>query len=108
MAELRQCDGIAARALEYTILCANRTGDVISNDREDRPPMKWPHVDLDARLWTIPAIKNDEEHKVPLSDPAVAVLKRFKAYGLDPELVFPSPVSRLWSLGAFATSESRK
>lgn len=90
MAQLRQREGVAARCLEFTILCANRTGDVIGSKREDRPPMKWQHVDLDARLWTISATKNDEEHKVPLSDPAVALLKSVKAMGLDSELVFPS------------------
>src|SRR5262249_441275 len=37
--ELRKQEGIAARALEFTILTAVRTGDIIGNDREDRPPM---------------------------------------------------------------------
>ena len=90
MAELREQESTSAKALEFTILTAVRTGDIIGNDREDRPPMKWPHVDLDGRVWTIPATKNDEEHKVPLSDPAVAVLQSVKALGLDSEFVFPS------------------
>jgi len=90
MAELREQESTSGKALEFTILTAVRTGDIIGNDRDDRPPMKWSHVDLDGRLWTIPATKNDEEHKVPLSDPAVAVLKSVKAFGLDSDLVFPS------------------
>jgi integrase len=94
MVKLRGQENIAARCLEYTTLCATRTGDAIGSKREDRPPMKWPHVDLDAKIWVIPATKNDEEHKVPLSDPAVAVLKSVKALGLDSELVFPSPNGR--------------
>ena len=49
MTELRACGGTAARALEFTILCGTRTGDVIGSNRDEKPPMKWPHVDLDGR-----------------------------------------------------------
>ena len=90
MAKLRTWEGISAKALEFTILTAVRTGDVIGNDREDRPPMKWPHVNLVESLWIIPATENDTEHRVPLSDPAVAVLKWMKELGADTEIVFPS------------------
>jgi integrase len=91
MVRLREQGGLSAKALEFTILTAVRTGDVIGGDREERPPMVWSHVDLDGKVWTIPATKNDSSHTVPLSDPAVAVLKSVKALGIDPELVFPSP-----------------
>jgi integrase len=91
MVRLREQGGLSAKALEFTILTAVRTGDVIGGGREERPPMMWPHVDLDGRVWTIPATKNGSEHKVPLSDQAAAVLKSVKALGINPELVFPSP-----------------
>ena len=89
MAELRKREGIAARALEFLILTAARTGDIIGNDRDDAPPMRWEHVDLDARVWTIPKTKTGAAHKVPLSDAAVAVLTGMRALGFG-EIVFPS------------------
>ena len=82
MADLRQREGVAARALEFAILCACRTGDIIGNERDDKPPMKWPHVDLDARVWTILSTKTDTVHRVPLSDSAVKLLKDVQALGL--------------------------
>lgn len=68
--ELRQRDGISARALEFLILCASRTSEVIR--------AKWPEIDLDGKVWTIPAerMKAQREHIVPLPDAAVALLKR--------------------------------
>jgi integrase len=69
MGALRAVDGIAARALELTILTATRTNETIG--------ATWDEIDFDARTWTIPAsrTKRDREHKVPLSDTAIAVLK---------------------------------
>lgn len=69
MVELATKEGIAARALEFTILTAARTGEVIG--------ATWDEIDLKARCWTVPAgrIKAGKEHKVPLSDRAVAILK---------------------------------
>jgi integrase len=77
--------------LEFATLCAVRTGDIIGQRGrgEHRPPMRWEHVDLDIKLWTIPATENDSEHKVPLSDAPMAVLDQVN--GLDPEIVCPSP-----------------
>jgi integrase len=93
MTDLRSRDGIAARALELAILCAVRTGDIIGGNREngeDKPPMRWSHVDLDAeQVWTIPSTKTDTEHRVPLSGPAVRLLKEVKALGLNGDVVFP-------------------
>ena len=62
MAQLRKEQGPGARALEFLILCAVRTGDVIGSS-----PMLWSHLDLDARLWTISQTKNGSEHKVRLA-----------------------------------------
>jgi len=75
MAELREREGIAARALEFLILTSTRTGDVIGGDRDDKPPMMWGHVDFDHKVWTIPSTKTDAEHRVPLSDRALEILK---------------------------------
>ncbi len=89
MAELRRLESTSAKALEFVILTAVRTGDIIGQDYEDRPPMKWPDVNVSDKLWTIPATKNDGEHRVPLSAAAIAVLRSVE--GLHPVIVFPSP-----------------
>jgi cytochrome P450 len=57
MLMLREQQGIAARALEFLILTAVRTGDIIGNDRDDASPMRWQHVDLKTQIWTIPKTK---------------------------------------------------
>jgi integrase len=69
MAELRSRDGIAARALEFTILTAARTGEVTG--------AAWDEIDLAHRVWTVPAgrIKGGKEHRVPLSDRAIEILE---------------------------------
>ncbi len=69
MAELRDEDGVAARALEFTILTAARTGEVIGGT--------WPEIDVRAALWTVSGarMKAGREHRVPLSDAAMAILK---------------------------------
>jgi integrase len=68
MVELRQQSGTAARALEFTILTAARTGEVVW--------ATWDEINLANRLWTIPAtrMKAGKEHRVPLSAPAIAIL----------------------------------
>jgi integrase len=88
---LRSLETVSAKALEFAILTWARTGDIIGQKGrdDDRPPMMWKHVDLDAQIWTIPATKTDAQHRVPLSDAAMAVLRSMQ--GLDPEIVFPSP-----------------
>src|SRR5262249_58672591 len=66
---------------------AVRTGDIIGSKREEKPPMRWGHVDLVKRLWTIPSTKTDKEHCVPLSDAAIAILDTMR--GRNNEIVFP-------------------
>lgn len=86
MADLRKREGIAAKALEFAILTAARSGEVRG--------MTWGEVDLAAKLWTIPAgrMKASEEHVVPLSDAAVSVLQAVDEQGLEPDdIVFPAP-----------------
>jgi len=82
MAALRERGGISPRALEYAILTAARSGEVRL--------ATWDEIDLDARLWTIPAerMKARKEHRVPLCDRSVAILEGMKPYA-DGELIFP-------------------
>jgi integrase len=69
LADLRQREGVAARALEFAILTAARTGEVIGST--------WAEIDLEARLWTLPAerMKAGREHRVPLSEAALAIMR---------------------------------
>lgn len=86
MAELRKREGVAAKALEFTILTAARSGEVRG--------MAWGEVDLDRRLWTVPAVrmKASEEHVVPLSEAATSALKAMIEDGLESDdVVFPAP-----------------
>jgi integrase len=73
MGELRQQEGIAARALEFTILAASRTSETLGSE--------WPEVNFGERLWTIPAsrMKAGKEHRVPLCDRAVEILEEMQA-----------------------------
>jgi integrase len=79
MAALRQCEGVAARALEFTILCCVRTGATLA--------AKWEQIDLDARMWTFAVIKGGKqrEHRTPLCNRAIEILK---ALPHDGNLVF--------------------
>jgi integrase len=69
MPALTQREGIAARALEFTIMTAARTGEVIG--------ATWSEIDLAAKLWIISAgrMKGGREHRVPLSDRVLRILK---------------------------------
>jgi integrase len=68
MQQLRTAEGTGARALEFAILTAARSGEVRG--------ATWKEIDLDARVWTISAerMKAAREHRAPLSKAAVAVL----------------------------------
>ncbi len=70
MVALRAEQGVAARALEFLILTAARTSEVIG--------ATWSEIDMDGAMWTVPAdrIKAGKEHRVPLSAPTVALLRR--------------------------------
>jgi integrase len=69
MAELAEREGIAAWALEFTVLTAARTGETIG--------ATWDEIDLNQKIWTVPAgrIKGGREHRVPLSDRVVELLQ---------------------------------
>jgi integrase len=82
MAKLRATKGTSARALEFAILTAARSGEVRL--------ATWPEIDLDAKLWTIPAerMKAGREHWVPLSDQAIQLLKELPRIK-DVDYLFP-------------------
>jgi integrase len=82
MATVRGQQGVAARALELVILTACRTSEVIG--------ATWQEVDVRAAVWSVPAdrIKAGNEHRVPLSPPAVALLRELGKHNAG-EFVFP-------------------
>jgi integrase len=69
MAALREQEGMAAYALQFAILTATRTKEVIG--------ARWDEFDLAAAMWTIPPerMKAEREHRIPLSAPALELLK---------------------------------
>jgi integrase len=73
--QLRQRQGIAARAFEFLILTAARTGEVNG--------ARWSEIDYAARVWVIPAarMKAKKDHRVPLSDRAIAILQALPREG---------------------------
>ena len=79
---LRAREAIAAKALEFTILAAARTGEALG--------ARWEEVDLKAKIWTIPAnrMKAGREHRVPLTDRAVDMLRELQQAPTS-EFVFP-------------------
>ncbi len=79
---LPEKDAMAARALEFLILTAARAGEVLGTT--------WAEVDLQNKLWTVPAerMKAGREHRVPLSDRAVAILSTLQKVRIS-DYVFP-------------------
>lgn len=82
IAALDQRKAVAALALEFAVLTAARTGEVIG--------AKWGEVDLEKEIWTIPAsrMKAGKEHRVPLSPRAVEILKAVQEF--RKEWLFPA------------------
>jgi integrase len=82
MTQLRSRSAVAARALEFTILTAARTGEVLG--------ARWHEIDLAAKVWTVPAdrMKGGREHRVPLSAAVVAVIERMQDIRAN-DYVFP-------------------
>jgi integrase len=81
VAALRARDAVAALALEFTILTAARSGEVIG--------ATWGEVDLEKAIWTVPAnrMKAAKEHRVPLSPRALQILGQTKV--LESNWLFP-------------------
>lgn len=82
ISKLGDQEGIARFALEFLILTAARTGEVIE--------ATWDEFDLPAGKWTIPAgrMKAAKEHNVALSDRAIEIVKQMKEVALH-QYVFP-------------------
>ena len=93
MVKLRERGAIAARGLEFLILTAARTGEVVG--------ARWDEIDLAAKVWTIPAdrMKSEKEHRTPLSPDALTVLQAMSETRQN-DFVFPgnrpqSPLSKM-------------
>lgn len=81
MANLRLQDGMAPRALEFTVLTAARTIEALG--------AQWPEINFADKVWTVPAerMKAGKEHRVPLSFRAIEILKALDAVKIN-EFVF--------------------
>ena len=84
MAKLRKDESIAAKALQFCVLTAARTGEVLSS--------RWDEIDLTSKVWTLPAgrMKAGREHRVPLSNRACEILESVNPLQAG-EFIFPSP-----------------
>jgi integrase len=89
MAALRARDTVPARALEFLILTAARSSEVLG--------ARWDEIDFVAKAWTAPAsrMKSKREHRVPLSAAAIEVLKNLPH---DGECIFPGIAGRRMTL----------
>jgi integrase len=84
MSELRRRDAVAAWALEFCILTAARSGEVLG--------ARWDEIDREKRVWVVPRerMKAGREHRVPFSEAALAVLNRAEALRTEGNpFVFP-------------------
>lgn len=83
MAQLRAVEGESAQALQFAVLTAARSGEVRG--------ATWQEVDFDAKAWTVPAgrMKARKPHRVPLSEPALRLL-RTRLAGKPTDLIFSS------------------
>jgi integrase len=83
MSALRSQAGVGPLALQFAILTAARSGEVRG--------MTWGEVDFDHAVWIVPAarMKAHREHRVPLTEPAIAILRQMVSGRAPGELVFP-------------------
>lgn len=90
MRDLHDKEGIAARALEFVVLTAARSGEVRG--------ATWSEIDLGAAVWVVPGdrMKAGREHRVPLCAQAVELLHKVPRF-VGNELVFPSPRGKVLS-----------
>jgi integrase len=94
VARLRSQSSVSAIALEFCILTAARTGEVIN--------AKWDEIDFDARVWTVPAsrMKMKREHRVPVSARAIGILTILREEN-SADFIFPGQ-RRGWPLSSMA------
>lgn len=89
MMALRAQDGIGAKALEFAILTGARSAEVRG--------ARWTEIDLASGIWTVPGsrMKAGREHRVPLSEPALAILRTMAPLRASPDaLIFPGRKSQ--------------
>ena len=100
MQGLRTRPAIAARCLEFVVLTAARSGEARG--------ATWSEIDLEARTWTVPGqrMKAGVEHRVPLSDAAVDLLRALPRIGSS-EYLFPNGKGAQLSDAALSTLLSR-
>ena len=103
---VRSQEGVASRALEFLILTAARTGEVID--------ARWDEVDLGEKTWIVPAarMKAGREHRVPLSAATVTVLEQMREIR-ESEFVFPGgkkgkPLSNMAMLAVLKRMQRRE
>jgi len=90
ISKLRKYDSISAKALEYLVLTAVRSGSVRQAE--------WSEIDFERKLWIIPAehTKAKQEHRVPLTPQAIKLLKSLPRF-VGSNIVFPSPTGKALS-----------
>jgi integrase len=93
MANLSGAAGVAAEMLRFVIFTACRTNEAIE--------ARWSEIDRASSTWKIPKerMKMNQDHNVPLSDPALAILDRMRD-GSQGELIFPNPDGGVFSENA--------
>jgi integrase len=93
MTVLSGAAGTAAEMLQFLIFTSCRTNEVVE--------ARWSEIDRAGSIWKIPGerMKMDQDHHVPLSDPALAVLDKMRN-GSQGELIFPNPEGGMFSENA--------
>jgi integrase len=90
--DLQKRTGTAARAMEFMILTASRTNEVIGDKRIGKAGITWQEIDFKAKVWTVPAerMKSGKAHKVPLTDAAMSLINSIET-GAPDALLFAGP-----------------
>jgi integrase len=93
MTDLSAADGAAALMLRFLIFTACRTNEVVE--------ARWSEIDRHSSTWKIPSerMKMNQDHVVPLSDPALAILDKMRD-GTHGALIFPNPDDGVFSENA--------
>jgi integrase len=88
MASLKPQGHLAILALQFAILTAARTGEVVG--------AKWTEIDLEQAIWTVPGsnMKGRREHRVPLSKPVLTLLRKLHELSGGQSYVFPGGPKR--------------
>ena len=90
--DLQKRTGTAARAMEFMILTASRTNEVVGDKRTGKAGITWQEIDFKKKEWTVPAdrMKSGKAHKVPLTDAAMGLINSMEP-GAPDALLFAGP-----------------